>query len=513
MMRLLLLPAPLLLLFATASAQDILVVAPDDLARSIDAWRKHRERQGHVVAVKAPAEDLPALVRAVHGGSGGALRFVLLLGDVTRVPCTYVPADTIRPWEKDPRVATDNHAADVDGDDVPDLAIGRIPADTPAEAEAMLGRMIAYETSGDFGPWQRRVNVIAGVAGFGWPFDQLIELASTKFLRENVPPAYDLHVTWANAASPFCPPPAAVADVAVERFNEGALFLAYIGHGSARSLDALRFEDRAYRIFDEDDVERLAARHPPVAFLCCCSTGHMDGAPDCLAEFALKRAGGPIAVVAASRVSMPYSNGILGKEMLDALFAERVATVGEMLLVGKRRLVQPEPGDQMRIFFDTLARQWKPRPEDLAAERKEHLFLYNLFGDPALRLPRPGEVTLECASAAAAGGRLAVNGRCDVAGDVLLELVADRTPDVPKRAGDTDEDFAACYARANAWVRAQAKARCDGKAFQAEIAVPADIAPGAFFVRAYVTGGRGSALGARAVEVKPAPKPAATGSR
>jgi hypothetical protein len=210
---------------------------------------------------------------------------------------------------------------------------------------------------------------------------------------------------------------------------------------------------------------------------------------------------------------MPYSNGILGKEMFDALFAERVATVGEMLMMGKRRLVEPKPDDQMRLFFDALARQWKPKPEELAAERKEHLFLYNLFGDPSLRLPRPGEIALDCAAAATTGGTLAVTGRCDVPGNVLLELVADRTPDVPKRAGDTDAAFAACYARANAWVKAAAKARCDGKTFAAELAVPADVAPGAFFVRAYVTGKHASALGARSVQVTPAPKPSDAGSR
>jgi hypothetical protein len=80
----------------------------------------------------------------------------------------------------------------------------------------------------------------------------------------------------------------------------------------------------------------------------------------------------------------------------------------------------------------------------------------------------------------------------------------DRTPNVPKRKGDTDEDFAKCYARANAWVKAETKARCEGGAFKAELAVPADLAPGTYFVRVYVTGKDGAALGARKVEVKAA---------
>jgi hypothetical protein len=501
-MRTLLLPAPLLLLLATASAQDVLVIAPDELARALPAWRRHREAQGHAIAVRPPGPDLRALVQAVHAESGGKLRFVLLLGDVRQVACTYAPAVTIRPWEKDTRIATDHHLSDLDGDDLPDVAVGRIPADTPEEAEAMLGKVIAYERNRDFGTWRRRVNVIAGTTGFGKVSDWIIEQVSTKFLRENVPPAYDMHVTYANLASPFCPPPERIADVVVERFNEGALFVVYMGHGNPRGLDRIRFGRAAYPIFDEDQVDRLSARRgAPIAYFCCCSTGHIDGAPDCLGEVALKQPGGPVAVLASSRVSMPYANGVLSKELLDALFREQVETVGEMLRFAKRRLVQPKPDDPMRLFIDTLARPWKWKPEEQAAERREHLFLYNLLGDPATRLPRLGEVALECAEATAPGARAKVAGRCDVKGDVLLELVAERTPDMPPRAGDGMDAFAECYARANAWAKAEAEARCDGKGFAAELAVPADLAPGRYFLRAYVTGKDGAALGARLLVV------------
>jgi hypothetical protein len=450
------------------------------------------------VAVRPPAADLREVVR----GAGGA-KFVLLLGDVKRVPCTYAEADTIRIWERDTRIATDNHLADLDDDGLPDVAVGRLPADSREEAEAMLGKVVAYETDRDFGTWRRRVNVVAGVAGFGKMEDALIENASTMLLKEEIPAAYDLHVTWANPPSPFCPPPSAVAEAVVERFNEGALFVTYMGHGSPRSLDRVRFGDRAYPIFDEDHVERLSARRgAPIAYLCCCSTGHFDGEPDCLAEFLLKQPGGPVAVIASSRVSMPYSNGVLSKEMLGALFRENAATVGDMLLVAKRRLIKPREGDKLRDAVDGFGKLWKMgNVEYLPKERHEHLWLYNLMGDPSMRLPRAADVSLACAESVAQGGTLAVEGTCAVAGEALLELVRERTPDVPRREGDTDADFAKCYERANAWVKAEAKARCEVGAFKAEIKVPADLASGRYVLRAYVTGKDGSALGAREVKV------------
>jgi len=499
----------LLLLAAAAPAQDVLVIAPEELARALPLWRRHREAQGHEIAVRPPRGDLPALVKQVHAQSGGRLKWVLLLGDVNKVPCAYVPAVAIREYEREKQIATDFPLADLDGDDLPDLAVGRLPADTPAEAKLLLGRVVAYEDSGDFSPWRRRVNFIAGVAGFGKVQDAILEQVTMTFLRTNIPAAFDLHVTYANPASPFCPPPARVGDAVIDRFNEGALFVAYAGHGSRLRLDRLRYGDQSWSIFDEDAAARLKAEHgAPVAFFCACSTGFMDGAPDCLAETVLREPGGPVAVIASSRVSMPYANGVFSKELMDALFKLEAPTVGEAVQLAKRRMMVPEKGDTQRQSIDMTARlAWKPRDEDLAAERREHLFLYNLFGDPSLRLPRFAKVSLACAEEARVGGRLKVEGKCPVEGKVLVELVSDRTPNVPPRAGDSEQAFAEAYARSNAWV----KARCEvegggGGGFEATLDLPGNLPAGQYFLRAYVAGADGAALGAREVRIAPEEK-------
>jgi hypothetical protein len=101
-----------------------------------------RESQGHTVAVRRPKRDPVAQVKQVHEASGGALRFVLLLGDVKRIACTYSPGQSIKLWERDPRIASDNQLADLDGDGVPDLAVGRLPADDLAEATTMIRKVV-----------------------------------------------------------------------------------------------------------------------------------------------------------------------------------------------------------------------------------------------------------------------------------------------------------------------------------------------------------------------------------
>jgi len=497
----------LFLLAAPALAQDVLVIAPAEYQPALAEWRKLREAQGLTVAVKEPGVD----VRAVHKASGGKLRFVLLLGDVKQIPCGLERAQINQKWEKDPNIAHDNGYGDLDGDGVPELAVGRLPADTVEEAKTLLGKIVAYENDREFTTWRRRVNVVAGVGGFGTWQDWALETVATRFLTQNVPMSLDLHVTYANPNSVFCPPPDKVGATTLERFNEGALVFAYLGHGSPRSLDRLRFQGRSYDILNEEGAYALEARHgAPIALFVACSTGHVDGAPDCLAEVALKQPRGPVAVIASSRVSMPYGNGVLAKEFLDAMLTQRLPTIGEVVLQAKLRTIHPKEGDEGRAFIEALATpyamlEWKAdrRPE----ERREHVFLYNLFGDPSMRIALPAEATLQCAEEAAPGARLKVRGTSPVAGTATLELVGVRTTALPGRKGDDDAAFAETYQRANQRIRGTWATTVESGAFETHLPIPADLWPGDYFVRCFVQGEDGAAMASRPLAVKAPPEP------
>ena len=133
----------------------------------------------------------------------------------------------------EPEIATDNTFADLDGDGLPELAIGRLPADSKAEVERFVARVIEYEQ--DNSPnqqWRRNVNFVAGVGGFGGVIDNVIEQTTKQIITDLVPCDCQTSMTFGCWRSPYCPDPRRFSETAIRRFNEGCLFWVYIGHGS-----------------------------------------------------------------------------------------------------------------------------------------------------------------------------------------------------------------------------------------------------------------------------------------
>jgi len=464
----------------------VLVLTPDTFRPALEKWQRHRESQDYKVTVRRPGSDVKGFA------------YVLLLGDVKHVPCSYEPGEIIKGWERDPRIASDNHLADRDGDGLPDLAVGRLPANTREEAVALLDKVLAYEQNADFSAWRRRVNVIAGVGGFGKVQDWALERVAARLLTNNVPRRFELHVTYCNPSSAYCPPPEEVTTTALERFNEGALIVTYLGHGSRMRLDSMRFQNRRYRILAANNAKNLSARHgAPITVLIACSTGHMDG-PDSLAELMLRQPKGPIAVIASSRVSMPYANGVFAKELMDAIFATdtKHPTLGDALVRAKRRLLNAPAKDKDRAFIETLSAPYQPDPKLRAKERAEHLYLYNLLGDPTMRIPLPAKAEI---AAVRADDKLQVTGKSPMGGEALIELVSRRTPNRPRRVGNATADFRKAYEGANRRQLAKTSLQIQKGAFKTSFDVPRR---GKYILRIFVSGKTGTAAGAARIRVE-----------
>ena len=94
-------------------------------------------------------------------------------------------------------------------------------------------------------------------------------------------------------------------------------------------------------IFEPGDAAELkCSSGAPIAMLLSCYAGAFDGTQECLAEEMLGAAGGPVAVIGGSRVTMPYAMAVLGNEMLVEYFQHKRPTLGEVLLYAKRKTAQ-----------------------------------------------------------------------------------------------------------------------------------------------------------------------------
>jgi hypothetical protein len=520
-----------LLLATSVSAAEVVVVCPDGLRDALRPWVEYRAKQGHALRFFDPrgtVAEIQATIR--RQAREKAIDYVVLVGDAapnrpmlgnrpvngpftTRaewcVPTALSDAKIIRKFGPDSDIASDNGYGDLDGDGLPDAAVGRLAADSPDELALIVRKIIDYERQDRRGEWCRRINLVAGVGGFGMLADTAIETCAKHFLTTGIPAAYGTTLTQASWQSPYCPDPRLFQQCTVDRLNEGSLFFVYMGHGDRRELDSLRApERRFFPIFACADVPKLRCRQgPPIAIFLACYTGAYDQPLDCLAEDLLRKDGGPVAVLAGSRTTMPYAMGVMGLEMMRQTFGERRETVGEIMVQVKRQLVRGRRDDPESKTLDWLAGTLGLH-SDLAAERAEHVLLFNLLGDPLLRVPHGRAMKLEVASKAVAGSTLDVAGESSISGRCTLEFVVRRdrltfSPRIRTKfelSETAQREYEETYRRANDPRLDTALLTIPAGKFRTSLRVPTS-ASGACHVRVVVEGDAGVAFSAADVEV------------
>ena len=296
---------------ADSRAARAVVVCPHVFRAALEPLIAHRKAQGYTVDVignEGSADDIRRRIHARLGADGR--RFVLLVGDVGPAKDVCVPTHHDRAevnvlWGSPPHIATDNRFADLDGDRVPDAAVGRL---TPGHARRVerdrqkkLSTTKARPISDRGGG---RLNFVAGVGGFGMLADTVIESVARNILTHGIPAEYQVSMTQAAWRSPYCPDPRLFHTMAVERFNEGAAFWVYIGHGHCHHLDPAsacpNIPTQSWKIATfancnppTGSPSRFLCRAMPALFDVGTQAADGRGTPDCLAEENAPRARRP----------------------------------------------------------------------------------------------------------------------------------------------------------------------------------------------------------------------------
>jgi hypothetical protein len=508
-----------------SEAVDYLIVAANPLAASADQLAAFRASTGHEVAVglvgdilgdetgrAAAALKLRDWVKARYDRRDPSRPFFLaLLGDATddaTVDGSVVPAGEFVD-ANGTKILTDNVYADMDGDDLPDLAVGRIAVASAAEASAVLEKTKRFETSYEVGEWNRRLSLFASTAGFLPEIDAQIEAVVFKLVEE-IPYDFDINLTYAKQTSPYVYVPEKFSDKVYERMNEGSLMMTYVGHGYENGFADLEWNGERFPILDTAQLSKLAVAHKaPVLSLIACLTGRFN-AGESLSERILKAAAGPVAVYSSTEVSHPYANAVFIREVGQAVTTERVATVGEIFARAKRRSIESASDAIRKEIDDGVAGLL---PADVRTDLlRSHLYMYELFGDPAARVAYPRHVAkLTIPATAKAGTGVSVSVAVEgLAKGTALVTLEDRRSSAPRAIqavppdGDPNRDtvIAQNYAQANDRVLSKQRAVVDGGLSQVTLTVPAELAAGDYYVKVYADDGASDAVGSAKITVQ-----------
>lgn len=350
---------------ALATAQldaDYLVVAPAEFHAALAPLIEARRDDGLASFVVTPREIYDAFshgqvdplairsfLRHARETWPAEPRFVLLVGDASYDPFGYLgePTPNVIP---SPFVDTvfggqtvsDNLLADLDDDGYPDVALGRIPAATVEQVERVVEKTLTYRQEGAE-EWRRRVVFVAD--------DQESRFrTSSERLHDAVPSGME--------AVPFYPT-TGETDVAGMQtvLNEGALLVNYIGHGSVN-----RWGKTGLLTSEGASALNNGARLPIYVNMTCLTGLFTHPQERSLAESLLwAENGGAVAVLAPTSLTLPDDQTRLNQALLEAVFTDEGATIGEAIVAAKRT-----------VALDTQ------NARDVVAT-------FNLLGDPALR--------------------------------------------------------------------------------------------------------------------------------
>jgi hypothetical protein len=508
-----------------------LVICPAKLQTALKTWVEYRTGQGHQIKVIEPAKTPYEIRIAIKKeAKSGKLKNLVLIGDCrvdrdhknknATVPTDYVKAKVNVLYGAVPNIATDNRFADLNGDNAPDLAVGRLPVDTANELTTIINKIISYEKSvALLKPeqnltgqqiWRRKINIIAGVGGFGALQDKIVENATKKLITDLVPADYETTMTYASCTSPFCPDPNRFSETTMRRMNEGCLFWVYVGHGHHRTLDHVNLPLKQYKIFDVHQCDQVkCAAGMPIAIFLACHTCGFDNHDDCIGEQLIKQPQGPIAVLGGSRVTMPYGMAVMSLEMIDDYFHGNCNTLGELIRRAKSRLVLDNGRKgEYRQMLDTLGKAFSPTGNMLEQERTEHSHLIHLLGDPLLRLARPEKIKVQTEPTALSGAKARIEIDAPFDGQAQVELVyrRNRLTFRPKPRDQylySDEqlkEFQKVYEQANDRVRARKSVPLKKGPQSIELDIPQD-ARGQCNVRVFMASEKSFAAGGNPIRI------------
>lgn len=385
-----------------------------------------------------------------------------------------------------------------DGNGKPTVAVGRFPAANAQQARAMVQKTLNLEDDTRPGAWRNRLFLFMGDPIGGALGNLMVEPALAAGLAQ-IHPSWALHAESATF-SRFQMPVTLLHDTAMKSLEEGALFSVFLVHSwpYAILLTSNRWITR------NDLALEQTPRGGGVFFTggCwACQLGGPGGEGFGLAG--IRNPAGPAAVMGAT--GKDYAAGVmLSLEGLIQSLAKPPfpSRLGEYWLAVQASLAEAPMDELTARLINAFGGDEGKEP--LSVQRREHLEMWVLLGDPALRLPIvPLDVTLQTPGLVVAGKPMTVQGTLPgrLAGAVVHLSLERPIGAVPAGVDSASVASAENCARANSFILTSAEASLNGNKFTCTLTPPSALPWTNLVLRATAATSGESALGVLSLAV------------
>ncbi len=335
----------------SAAAEYLIITHPDFITPELDLLVNARQAQysvevvdveqvyaqfGHYLPGAQPIDDYIAYAQTnkgtthvlLVGGDSYDYHDNLGLGALSFIPTQYAQTDDIVYF-----APVDAQYADVDGDNVPDVAIGRFPVRTQAELSAMVNQTLTYAQN------TYSQTAVFAADKFDTPNQYSFKADSDTVINQhlsdwNITTAYidDLGVQGAK-------------DTIIDAINNGVALTSFFGHSD---LSIWTFDG----LLDGADVDALENVGMPtvVTQWGCWNTYYVSPYDDTLGHrFMLNDDRGAASVLGASTLTEAAAERILAMEVFERLLTQGT-TMGEAILQAKQQYAQTHP-DQLDVIL------------------------------------------------------------------------------------------------------------------------------------------------------------------
>ena len=364
-----------------------LVVTKPAFTEAIKPLAEHRARDGFetMISTSSVAQAIGSLDRRPA--------FLLLVGDDEpgqEEQVWYLPAKRLKKyrWQSNQsqRFASDALWGDLDGDLVPEMPVGRIPARNASEVSQVVNKIIAFENKppslNDLG-----LSAWGGAAGYDPVIDRLASMLMLQVVRTKVPLWVSPWIICADPTSPFCGWPADQSAMFTEQLKRGGVLAVLIGHAESQYFYAMTFMGQGFWYSARETGRALASGEPgPPLVMLCCLAGNFAADKQCLAESLLMMGGGPAAVIAATTESHPLTNYFSSVCLVQSLDSPD-QRLGELWLSAQKKSLESRD-----LIIESMLSNVEGKLEDkidVDKLRRDQMLMYALLGDPALRMRLP----------------------------------------------------------------------------------------------------------------------------